>query len=65
MSYVISCAQIYDFLLKKLISDKKIIRAEGVYLLSVQNEGEAVLLRTAVQQRIEASRQTKTIRSVE
>ena len=41
--------------------EKKIIRAEGVYLLFVQNEDEAVLSRTAVQQRIEASRQTKTI----
>ena len=62
MSYVISCAQIYDFLLNKLMVDgEKIIRAEGVYLLSVQNEDEAVLSRTAVQQRIEASRQTKTI----
>ena len=62
MSYVISCAQIYDFLLNKLMVDgEKIIRAEGVYLLFVQNENEAVLSRTAVQQRIEARRQTKTI----
>ena len=62
VSYVISCAQIYDFLLNKLMVDgEKIIRAEGVYLLFVQNENEAVLSRTAVQQRIEARRQTKTI----